>query len=321
MNEPPALPASKPWKRPELNSLKRTLQPEGFFRASTGRFLHKKLNILALTILGLIVLLSLSAGLISRNLLNVAPERTNLLETFKAPGFTEVGDNGLIIHYLGTDELGRDTLARLIHAGGGSLTVGFIVMGVVLGLGIPLGLAAGYYQGWIDDIINAAIQFINNIPTLYIFIITSQIFTPNIIYLSLLFGLFGWGGTARQVRSLTLSLRTRDFVLASKVMGAGDARLLFQHILPNLTSILLVLAANDIAHAMLAEAALSFLGFGIRDPDVSWGKLLSRSSDYLTYAGNENIFLILGPGIAIFITVFAIYLIADGLRDAFDTSL
>ncbi len=321
MNETPVVPSSKSQKLTEIKPFKKAGYSKGFLRASTARFLQKKLNLFALTVLGLVILASLLASFISRNLLNVSPERTNLLETFKAPGFTEFGDSGLIIHYLGTDELGRDTLVRLLHAGGGSLTVGFLVMAVVLGLGIPLGLAAGYYRGWVDDVINAAVQFINNIPTLYIFIITSQIFAPNIIYLSLLFGLFGWGGTTRQVRSLTLSLRSRDFVLASKVMGAGDLRILFQNILPNLTSILLVLAATDIAHAMLAEAALSFLGFGIRDPDVSWGKLLSRSSDYLTFSGNENIFLILGPGIAIFITVFAIYLIADGLRDAFDPSL
>lgn len=291
---------------------------QGFFRASIGRFMRSKLNVAALATLVLITLISILAPLISNNFLKVTPERTSLLNAFKAPGFTE---NSGLVHWLGTDEIGRDTLVRLLHAGGASLSVGFLVMAVVLLIGVPLGLAAGYYGGWVDDVVNAVIQFINNIPTLYVFIVLTQILSPNIIFLSLLFGLLGWSGTARQVRGLTLSLRARDYVAASKVMGAGEGRILFQHILPNITSILLVLAASDVASAMLSEAALSFLGFGIREPDVSWGKLLSRSSDYLTFAGNENIFLILGPGIAIFIAVFSIYLIADGLRDAFDPSL
>jgi ABC-type dipeptide/oligopeptide/nickel transport system permease subunit len=300
---------------------RRLHQTKGFFAASFGRFLSSRLNVAALLVLVLIILISLFAPLITANILNIKPERTNVLDAFRAPGFTEKTREGLIVHWLGTDEVGRDTLARLLHAGGASLTVGFLVMVIITLVGMPLGLAAGYFGGWVDDLVNVLIQFIFNVPSLYIFIILGNIFRPDIIFLAFLFGLLGWGTTARQVRGLTLSLKNRDYVAASLVSGASPARVLFQHILPNVTSILLVLAGTDVASAMLGEASLSFLGFGIRDPDVSWGKLLSKSSDYLTFKGNQNPFLILGPGIVIFITVLVIYLIADGLRDAFDPSL
>jgi len=188
-------------------------------------------------------------------------------------------------------------------------------------IGVPVGLLSGFFGGWVDDFFNAIIQIINNIPGLYLFIILAGIFRPDILFLSLIFGLLSWTQTARQVRGLTLTMRNREFVTASIAVGARYPRILVQHLLPNIVSILVVLVGADIALAMLGEAALSFLGFGIRDPDVSWGKLLANSSNYLTYSGNHNPFLIIGPGMMIFITILSIYLIADGLRDAFDPAL
>ncbi len=151
MNEPVVTaPASPEVLSPALFT-RRNRRSQGFFRASASRFLAKKLNLLALGILGLVVLLSFIAPLISKGFLKVTPERTNILESFKAPGFTEGSSGGAIVHYLGTDEIGRDTLARLLHAGGGSLSVGFLVMAVVLLIGVPLGLIAGYWS-WIASI-------------------------------------------------------------------------------------------------------------------------------------------------------------------------
>lgn len=299
-------------------------KPEGFLRTSLRRFFQSKLNIAALLLFLLIALISAIAPFITGNILNVGPEyfRASFSPSYAPPGTAETIRNGqAIVHWLGTDDLGRDTLARLLHAGGASLSIGLLVTLIIMVVGVPVGLLAGFFGGWVDDVCNGAIQIINNIPSLYLFIVLGGIFRPNIIFLAFIFGLLSWTPTARQVRGLTLSLRTRDFMSASIVMGASYRRLMAVHLLPNIISILLVLIGTDIAVAMLGEAALSYLGFGIRDPDVSWGKLLANSSQYLTYRGNHNPFLILGPGIMIFLTVLAVYLIADGLRDAFDPAL
>ncbi len=297
---------------------------QNFWQASFGRFFKSKVNIIALTVFLIIGALSAGATLISDNILHTNPEyfRASFSPAYAAPGTPETLRNGqMVIHWLGTDDLGRDTLARLLHGGGASLSIAILVTIIILAIGVPIGLLAGFFGGKIDDICNALIQVINNIPFLYLLIVLGGIFRPNIIFLSIVFGVLSWTGTARQVRGLTFSLRQRDFIAASTVMGSSYLRLMAVHIIPNIMSIILVLIGTDIAVAMLGEAALSYLGFGIRDPDVSWGKLLSNSSQYLTYRGNHNPFLILGPGIMIFLTVLSVYLIADGFRDAFDPTL
>lgn len=295
-----------------------------YLEASLRRFFASKLNIAALALFLIIGIISAAAPLISGNILHTSPDyfRASFSPAYAPPGTVEtLRDGQNVVHWLGTDDLGRDTLARLIHAGGASLSIGLLVTFIIVIVGVPVGLVSGYTGGRIDDFFNGIIQIINNIPFLYLFLVLAGIFRPSIIFLALIFGLLSWTPTARQVRGLTFSLRTRDFIAASVVSGASYFRLMIVHLLPNIISILLVLIGTDIAVAMLGEAALSYLGFGIRDPDVSWGKMLSNSSQYLTYQGNHNPFLIVGPGIMIFLTVLSVYLIADGLRDAFDPTL
>ncbi len=295
-----------------------------YTRTSVRRFFRSKLNQTALGVFLVIALISFIAPLITSNILNVSPDyfRASFSPSYAPPGTPETLRNGkAVVHWLGTDELGRDSLARLITAGAASIAIGLLVTLIIMVIGVPLGLAAGYFGGWVDDACNGLIQIINNIPGLYLFIVLGGIFRPNLVFLAVIFGLLSWTPTARQVRGLTLSLRTRDYVTASIAVGARYPRILATHLLPNIISILVVLVGSDIAGAMLGEAALSFLGFGIRDPDISWGKLLASSSNYLTYSGNQNPFLIIGPGVFIFVTILSIYLIADGLRDAFDPTL
>jgi len=295
-----------------------------YLEASLRRFMGSRLNVASLALFVLIAIITALAPLISGTLLNTSPEYFSAANSiaYAPPGNSEtLRDGSTIIHWLGTDDLGRDTLARLVHAGGASISIGLLVTLIIILIGVPVGLLSGFLGGWVDDLANAVIQIINNIPSLYLFLVLAGIFRPNLIFLSLIFGLLSWTPTARQVRGLTLSLRSRDFTLAAIVMGAGYMRLMLVHLLPNIVSILLVLIGTDIAGAMLGEAALSYLGFGIRDPDISWGKMLSSSSQYLTYRGNHNPFLIIGPGVMIFLTVLSVYLIADGLRDAFDPTL
>jgi peptide/nickel transport system permease protein len=267
----------------------------------------------ALALFLVIVLVTVTAPLIATYLLGTTPDQflrtpQGRIATLQPPGPG---------YPLGTDELGRDNLTRLLYAGQVSLTIGFLVAAVSLAIGAPLGLIAGYYGGRIDDVVNALVQFVINIPSLFVLIILSVMFTPSVLGLAFFFGLVYWPSTTRQVRGLVLSIRNRDYVDAARVLGASDARILARHILPNVISIVTVVAGFDVAVAILGESALSFLGFGVPVPLSSWGNMLSGSQDTFRSAP----WLVYPPGLMIFLTVLCIFLIADGLRDAFDPRL
>jgi peptide/nickel transport system permease protein len=281
-----------------------------FLSSSLRRFLADRLSMGALILFVVIAVMTLAAPLIATYVLGTTPDQflrtpEGRIATLQPPG------QG---YPLGTDELGRDNLTRLIYAGQVSLTIGFLVAFVSLGIGTPLGLIAGYYGGRVDDGVNALVQFIINIPQLFILIILSVMFTPGVLGLAIIFGLFYWPGTTRQVRGLVLSIRNRDYVDAARVLGASDSRILVRHVLPNVLSIVTVVAGFDIASAILGESALSFLGFGVPVPLSSWGNMLSGSQDTFRSAP----WLVYPPGLMIFLTVLCVFLIADGLRDAFD---
>jgi peptide/nickel transport system permease protein len=215
---------------------------------------------------------------------------------------------------LGTDDLGRDVFSRLLYAGRVSLLVGAGVALVSLVLGAPIGLVAAYHGGWLDDVVNATVQVVLNVPLLFVLIVLSIVFTPGVWELALIFGFFLWPGTARQVRAVALSIRSRDYVEAARVIGAGNTRIMLRHILPNVASVLLVVAGIDMAAAILAESSLSFLGFGVPVPLSSWGNMLSLSQELFRSAP----WLVYPPGLMIFVTVLSVFLVSDGLRDAFD---
>jgi peptide/nickel transport system permease protein len=217
-------------------------------------------------------------------------------------------------YLLGTDDLGRDVLTRLLYAGRVSLAIGFLVALISIVVGTAAGLVAGFFGGWVDDAVNAAVQFVFNIPSLFVLILLSVILRPDVLLLSLIFGFFFWPGTARQVRGVALSVRSLDYVVAAESLGASPLRLMLRHILPNVANIVMVVAAFDIAGAILGESALSFLGFGVQVPLSSWGNMLSGSTDLFHRAP----WLVYPPGFMIFATVLCVVLLADGLRDAFD---
>jgi peptide/nickel transport system permease protein len=156
-----------------------------------------------------------------------------------------------------------------------------------------------------------------NIPALFVLIVLSIFLTPNVVQLSLIFGVFFWPGTARQVRAVVLSARNRDYVDAARVLGARDGRIMLRHILPNVASVAIVVAGLDMAAAILAESTLSFLGFGVPVPLSSWGNMLSVSQDMFRTAP----WLVYPPGLMIFVTVLCVFLVSDGLRDALDPRL
>jgi peptide/nickel transport system permease protein len=284
-----------------------------FLSSSLRRFIADKLSVACLVLFAIIVLVTVTAPLIATYILDTTPDeflRTpdGRIATLQPPG------PGYI---LGTDELGRDNLTRLLYAGQVSLTIGFLVALVSLAIGVPLGLVAGFYGGRFDDAVNALVQFTINIPSLFILIILSVMFTPSVLGLAIIFGLFYWPGTTRQVRGLVLSIRNRDYVDAARVLGASDSRILARHVLPNVISIVTVVAGFDVASAILGESALSFLGFGVPVPLSSWGNMLSGSQDTFRSAP----WLVYPPGLMIMLTVLCVFLIADGLRDAFDPRL
>jgi peptide/nickel transport system permease protein len=218
---------------------------------------------------------------------------------------------------MGTDNAGRDVFTRAIYGGRISLRIGAYVAAVQMTLGVILGLFSGYYAAtWVDDIINAIIMTLGSIPLLFLLIILAGTFsifrTPE--GLAFMLGIFGWMGLSRLLRGQIFSVREREYIHASRAVGASTWRVLFRHIMPNVSSIIIVIAVFDIAGAIIAEAGLSFLGVGIGPPLPSWGNMLQGSLGNFTNAP----WLVLAPGIFIFLTTLAIFLIGDGLRDALD---
>ena len=220
-------------------------------------------------------------------------------------------------HLLGTDDRGRDVLARMIHGSKVSLSVGFVAVSIYTFIGILMGALAGYYGGWIDVAISRAIEVMMCFPTFFLILAVLAFLRPSIYNIMVIIGLTGWPGVARLVRGEFLKQRKMDYVAAASAVGASDARIIFYHILPNSLAPVLVSATFGIAGAILLESSLSYLGFGVPPPTPSWGEILSQSKHYIDFAWWLTIF----PGAAIFLTVTAYNLVGEGLRDAVDPRL
>jgi peptide/nickel transport system permease protein len=264
----------------------------------------------AAAVLGVIVLLALLAPLLAEQVLRTTPEQimrdpSGRIATLRPPGPG---------YSLGTDEVGRDALTRLLYAGRVSLSIAAIVAAVSLLLGTAAGLAAGYYGGAVDDLVNAVVQLVLNVPALFLLILCSVLFRPDVPLLGLIMGLLFWPRTARQVRGVVQAARQQEFVAAARALGASDGRILARHVLPSVLSVVLVVAGLDVAAAILSESSLSFLGFGVQVPQASWGNMLSGSLDLVRRAP----WLVYPPGLLILLTVLSVVLLSDGLRDALD---
>jgi peptide/nickel transport system permease protein len=217
-------------------------------------------------------------------------------------------------HPLGTDDLGREVLVRLLYGARISLLVGFVAVGISTLIGILCGALAGYYGGWIDAVIMRFVDIMLCFPTFFLILAVIAFLDPSIWNIMIVIGLTSWMGVARLVRAEFLSLRQRDFVQAARALGASDMRLIFRHILPNALSPVLVSATLGIAGAILTESALSFLGIGVQPPTPSWGNMLIIGKQTLGSAWWLSVF----PGLAILITVLGYNLLGEGIRDALD---
>ena len=268
-----------------------------------GRLRRNRLAVFGAVIVAGMFILALIAPLVARD-----PGAIDIAHRLQSPSWA---------YPMGTDDLGRDVLARILYGARISLLVGFVAVGIASFIGVILGALAGYYGRWADGVIMRFVDLMLCFPTFFLILAVIAFLEPSIWNIMIIIGLTSWMGVARLVRAEFLSLRERDFVHAAKALGASDTRVIFRHVLPNALSPVLVSATLGVAGAILTESALSFLGIGVQPPTPSWGNMLIAGKQTLGTAWWLSAF----PGLAILITVLGYNLLGEGIRDAFDPRL
>ena len=255
-----------------------------------------------------IVALAIAAALVGPLLSPYDPSAQDLARRLEAPSLQ---------HPFGMDELGRDILARILAGARISLLVGLSVVGVSSIVGTTLGSAAGYFGGRVDDLISRAIDVLMAFPGILLAIALVAVLGPSLVNVVLALSVIGWVGYARLVRGQALRARELEFVQAARALGAGASRILIRHIVPTALPAVVVQATLGMAGAIIAEAALSFLGLGVQPPTPSWGTMLDAGRSHLFDAPHLSIF----PGLAIALLVLGFNFLGDGLRDRIDPKL
>jgi peptide/nickel transport system permease protein len=271
----------------------------------TSRTFHYLIKNRLAVIGGLLVLLVFFLSIFAPLLAPYDPSAIDIKNILVGPGLS---------HPLGTDDLGRDVLSRMLWGGRVSLEVGFVAVSIATIIGIVLGSLAGYYGGWMDSIIMRAVDIMLSIPTIFLILAVIAILEPSIINIMIVIGFTSWMEPARLIRAEFISIKEREFVIAARAIGAGDNRIMLRHILPNGVSPILVSATMGVGSAILIESGLSFLGLGVQPPTPSWGSLLSSGKDNIEIAWWLSAF----PGLAILLTVLGYNLLGEGIRDALD---
>ncbi len=220
-------------------------------------------------------------------------------------------------HWLGTDELGRDLLSRILYGARLSMVIGTIAVAIGVTLGVPLGLLSGYLGGWFDLVVQRAIDVLLAFPSTVLAILLVTILGVGLVNVMIAVGIVSVPTYTRLVRGQVLSLKEQEFVHAARALGAGSLRIVFRHILPNTLAVLIVQTTLQVASAILSAAALGFLGLGVQQPTAEWGAMLSTARQYIQLAPHTLVF----PGLAIVLTVLGFNLFGDGLRDALDPRL
>jgi peptide/nickel transport system permease protein len=266
---------------------------------------HDRLTFIAL--IGLIVLTvaCLIGPIIVENVLHIDVNRTNIVQRYQPPGS---------LHLLGTDNLGRDQFLRLLYGGRVSLAIAYFASTLSIVIGVTLGTIAGFYGRWIDDVLIWLINTLESIPTIFVLLTASTIWSPSPTILIVLLSVLGWVPTCRLVRGEVISLREREYIQAARALGAPNHRLMLNHILPNVLSTVIVSLTISAGVLILIESGLSFLGLGVQEPTPSWGNMLIDARTYFA----KGTYLVIWPGALIAVTVLFFYILGDGLRDALD---
>jgi peptide/nickel transport system permease protein len=279
-----------------------------YWRMAWHALRASRLGLFAAGFLITVALVAICAPLLATYVTHQSATANDLTVTFGPPSRS---------HWLGTDQLGRDTLTRLIYGARVSLAVGFLTVSVQLVVGATVGLTAGYFGGWLDDLLMRIVDAVLAFPAIFLFLLLAAILRPNLLLLSLIIASVGWAVVARLVRGEVITIKNRDFMLATRSLGARHLRLMWRHVMPNVLPVLIVSASFYVGQIILAEAALDFLGLGIQPPTASWGNMLSSAQTYVYH----SIWLVVFPGLAIASTVLAVNVFGNVLRDALDPRL
>jgi peptide/nickel transport system permease protein len=280
----------------------------GYWRESGGRLAESRVAVASAALLAVFGILALTAPLISHYITGYGPNEQDLVRTFNGPSAK---------HWLGTDELGRDTLTRLLWGARVTLGVALLAVSVQLTIGTAVGLVAGFYGRWIDGL---AMRFVDSVlafPDIFLYMLIAVLIRPTPVALAFIIASVGWADVSRLIRAEVLVLKNEDYILASRSVGASNLRLMLGHILRNALPIIIVTASVRVGQVILIEAALDFLGLGIQPPTPSWGNMLSNSQTYFYH----STWLVVLPGLAIVSTVLATNLLGNALRDALDPRL
>ncbi|MBV8544397.1 MAG: ABC transporter permease [Acidobacteria bacterium] len=272
------------------------------------RFRRSKLAVIALIYVGFVGALAIAAPFIAGSKSTPIPFGPNDVDVANRLHPPDAQ------HHFGTDELGRDVLARMIHGARVSLTVGLLATMMALIVGCFFGAIAGYYGGVADWVVSRLIEVVLCFPLLFLALAIVAFFGPSIWTIMIALGLTTWTSEARYVRGEFLRIREMEFAYAARASGARDSRIIFRHLLPNALAPVLVSASFGVAYAILTESALSFLGLGVPLPTATWGSILATAKQFIEYAW----WLVVFPGVAIFLTVAAFNIIGDRFRDALD---
>jgi len=283
--------------------------PRSYLSESWLRLRENRLGVAAGVLILVLAAIAIAAPLLSALVTHHDPGRQDLAAQFLAPG-----RGGYL---LGADELGRDTLTRLVYGARVTLGIGFLTVAIMLTVGSLVGLAAGHFGGLLDGVLMRVVDVVLAFPAVFLYILMAMLFRPSVVALSVIIASVAWANIARLVRGEVLTLEQRDFMLATRSLGAGDARLMFRHLLPNALPVLIVAASLYVGQVILIEAALDFLGLGIQEPTASWGNMLSNSQVYFVHSA----WLVVIPGICIFVTVLATNIFGNAVRDAYDPRL
>ena len=269
---------------------------------AAARFLRHRLAVAGVIVVALLI----AACVVGPWLSPYGPLTIDLRRRFQAP---LAGP-----HWLGSDQLGRDLLVRLLMAGRVSLTVGFVAMGISTAVGVAVGLLAGFYRGWVGTALMRLVDAVLCFPSIFLLLTLAALVSPSLLTITLIIALTAWMEVARVVQGQVIALRERDFAVAAEAIGASDGTIMLRELLPNIMAPIIVAATLNVARAILAESYISYLGYGIQPPAASWGNMLNNAQQYLESAP----WLALLPGAVITLAVTSFNFIGDGLRDALD---